>query len=496
MSNSIISEDKNVYKLFLFSFLIAVITYGFSLINFTISIDNEMPILSDYGLDLGRWGHNLILYHLFGGHLQYFTLILSLLLFSIAAVQISKLFKFKGFSAYVFCGLFITFPQLSYQVVFGMMAVIASLSVLLSAFSIYLFLKGFETKSLSKKIALFLAVAIILMFTLSMYQAFIFISITLYVILFFQNTFEDSFKISLEIKKTLFFGLVVLLSGLLYYISVKIICPLQKGGYIDSFISGESDNQLLNFCSIWLKNLVGSFYYGSTTFSIATLASIILFVRFFIEKKHLLFRFVTLFFIILIPFVLSSVITNGYHPPRIYLTSNLVFAFLIVFTINYLNISSLKTIKTIIFLILIIHIYFVTNLFYSANKIYKHDRKIAEKIDSIIQINYPTFFTTKKSIYFYGYFPYDYHQKFRLEKSEIFGGSFYCWDNGNNYRIINFFKAADVAEYTMITKENFDAVKDSIPSMPIWPNPESVKMINNTVIVKLGNDKGMPLYFE
>ncbi len=55
---------------------------------------------------------------------------------------------------------------------------------------------------------------------------------------------------------------------------------------------------------------------------------------------------------------------------------------------------------------------------------------------------------------------------------------------------------ADIAEYSMITKDKFDLVKDSITKMPVWPNPESVKMINNTVIIKLGNNKGMPLYFE
>ncbi len=496
MTQSQKNHSKSIYKLFIFSFFLALITYGFSLTNFTVSIDNEMPILPDYGLDLGRWGHNLILYHLFGGHLQYFTLVLSLFLFSVAAVQISKLFKFSGYAAYWFCGLFVTFPQLSYQLVFGMMSVIAALGVLLSSLAVYLFVKSFEIKSLPKKIFLFLIVSLLLMFTLAMYQAFIFIPATLYLILFFQSSFEDTFKISLEIKKTLLFGVVIIVSGVLYYLSVKIICPLQQGGYIESFVSGESENQFMKFYSIWKDNLLGSFYYGAKTFSIVTLASIVLIIRFIIDRKHFLIRILTLFAILLIPFLLSLVITNGYHPPRLYLTSNLVFAFLIVFTINHLNLSSFNSVKTVIVLIIIINVYFVTNLFYSANKIYKHDRKIAEKIDSTIQIKYPNFINTEKSIYFYGFFPYEYHQKFRLEKSEIFGGSFYCWDNGNNYRIINFFKVADIAEYSMITKDNFDLVIDSIAKMPVWPNPESVKMINNTVIVKLGNNKGMPLYFE
>ena len=67
--------------------------------------------------------------------------------------------------------------------------------------------------------------------------------------------------------------------------------------------------------------------------------------------------------------------------------------------------------KIIVVFTVFTNIYFVTNLFYSANKIYKHDKKIAEKIDAIIQNKYPNFFTTEKFIYFYGYFPYEYHEK-------------------------------------------------------------------------------------
>jgi hypothetical protein len=497
MSSPTILTGENPYKLFVFSFLLAIITYGFALTNFTLTVDNEIPILPNYGLDLGRWGHNLILYHLLGGHFQYFSLILSLFLYSVSAVKISNLFKFNNYAAYFFCALFITFPQISYQVVFGMMSVIAGLGVLLSTICVELFLKTIEEKSFFKRIMLFSLIGVILMFNLSLYQAFILIPVVLYLILFFQKIFEENFNLNFEIKKGLLLFLIIIISGILYYLSVKIICPIQQGGYIDSFVNGGSaDNQFLNFCSIWLKNLVGNFYYGSFTFIIATLASISLFVMFFIKKENTFIRFLTLLVILLMPFLMSSIITNGYHPPRLYLTSNIVFAFIIVFTLNYFKLNLFNITKVGITLILITHFYFVSHLFYSANKIYKHDKKIAEKIDYIIQNKYPNFSSTEKQIYFYGSFHYDYHQKFRLKNSEIFGGSIYSWDNGSNYRIINFFKEADVAEYNMITKEKFDLAKDSISKMPIWPNPESIKIINEAVIVKLGGEKGSPLYFE
>jgi len=498
MSNLSSSESKRFFKLFLFTFSLALLTYGFALTNYTLSIDNEIPIFPDYGLDLGRWGQNLIRYHLFKGHLQYFSLVLSLLLFSVSATRLTKIFKFNDFTAYCFCGLFITFPQISYQVVFGMMADIAGFGVLLSVISIELFLKGLDEKSSLKKIIFFSLVSLILMFTLSIYQAFILVPTAIYIILFFQSTFDKTFKLNFQIKNSLLFLGLVLISLVLYYFSVKLICPpIQDGGYLTSFVSGGSDNRFLNFCSIWFKNLVGGFYYGERTFILVLVLSLCLFVRFFIEKKLILIRFLLLFTLLLMPFLISFIITGGYHPPRLYVATNLVFAFVIVFVVNHFKLSS-YTITTIAFVLIgLTNFYFVTNLFYTANKIFKHDKKIAEKIDYTIQTKYPSFSTSEKDVYFFGYFPYEYHQKFRLQDSEVFGGSIFNWDNGNNYRMINFFREADVAEYRMIdTKEKLNSIKDSINKMPVWPDYESVKMFNNIVVVKLGKDKGAPLYFE
>jgi hypothetical protein len=105
IQNKIFQHD---FKLYIFTILLSIISYGFALSNFTLSVDNEIPILADFGMNLGRWGQNLIRFHLFKGHLEYFTLLLGLFLFSVTAVRLSKLFNFNEVSAFLFCGLFIT----------------------------------------------------------------------------------------------------------------------------------------------------------------------------------------------------------------------------------------------------------------------------------------------------------------------------------------------------------------------------------------------------
>lgn len=498
MTTFLIKDEQKV-KIFLYTFLLSIVAFGFALSNNTLSVDNEIPIIPNFGLDTGRWGQNLVRYHIFKGHIHYFTLLLGLFFFSLSAVRLTSLFRFKGFSAYIFCGLFITFPQIAYELVFRMMADIAGLGMFLSIISLELFIKGLNTNRTIQKIG-FLSVGVLTMaFTLSMYQAFIMVIPSICVILFFQSTFEDSFNLKSELKKLLLYGILVMLSLVFYYISVKIICPpIQDSSYLSSFLAGESNNHFGNIVSIWFKNITGGLYYGGKLFIVALIFSILLFVRFFINKKNSWLRIISLLLLLLVPFLMSFGITNGYHPPRLYVANNIAFSFVIVFSLSFFKINSLTITKAGLILIVLTNIYFITNLFHTADKIYRHDRRIAEKMDNVIQAKYPEFYTTEKNIYFYGYFPYEYHQKFRLKNSEIFGGSIFNWGNSaDNYRIVSFFKDAYIAEYKMIdTKEKLDLVKDSINKMPIWPNNESIKMINGIVVVKLGNDKGTNLYFE
>lgn len=498
MNNLLNKGFEKDIKMYFFTFFLSLVAYGFALSNYTLSVDNEIPILSDFALDMGRWGQNLIRYHLFNGHLQYFTLILGLFFFSVSAVRLSKLFKFENIYAYFFCGLFITIPQISYQVVFYMMSDIAGLGVLLSVISVEIFIKNIENSSKIKLFFYLLLASLIIMFATSMYQILILFPVTIYVIHFFQKLHNEDFNQKKEIKNLFVFAGLILFSIVLYSISVKIICPpIKDSGYLLSFTSGNSNNMISMFFDIWINNLKGGFYYGEKLFIIVPLISVILLIRFFIEKKYFILKLLVLFFLILSPFLVSLFISNGYHPPRIYVTTGIIFAFLIVFFIKSFNINKYNYItSTFISLIIICNIYFITNLFYTCNKIYLYDKRNSEKMYDLILKKYPNFETTEKVVYFYGFFDFEYHQKFRLDKSEIFGGSIFHWGEADNYRVNNFFKLSNIGDFNMINKEQYDSVKDSIRNMAVWPNEESIKMINGVVIVKLGDKKGAKLYFE
>jgi len=490
------SEEKSLsYKLFGFTFLLSIITYGYTLTNHSLSIDSETPIDSNFSLLLGRWGTNFIRYHVFNGHLSYFTLLLGLFFLALTAIEISKLLNFKGYNSYFFCALFVTFPQLSYQFVFNMQADIIPLGFFIAVIAVkYFFIAVDDFKNIKNK-ALFVISAFLIMFVIALYQALILIPIVLFLILFLNKTFLKDFQFKKHISVIFYFGLLMIFSVIFYYISVKIICPPVESGYLISYLSGENTNMLTDGFNIWIDNLKGVWYYGEKTFFVATILGLFLVIKFMILKSNFLLRFIILIALFIIPFGFSFFINNGYHPPRIYITSGLVFSYIIVYCLSLLN--NINISKIVVTTLSIIHIFFITNLFLSNHKILNHDIEIAKKIDFKIKNKYPAFDENIDYVYFYGFLPYEHHSKLRIDKSEAFGGSHFSWDNGDNFRIINFFKCNDVAHYKMIdNKETYLNIKDSIKNLPIWPNNESIKKINNVIVVKLGNEKGAKLFVE
>lgn len=482
-------------KLVFFSICISFLTYGFGLTNYSLSIDSETPVYSDFSMGLGRWGTNLVRYHIFEGHTPYFTLLLGLLLMSLTATELVKIFKLEGIKSYLFCALFLTIPQLSYQLIFTMQADAVPLGFLVSVYAVHLFLKSTNDVLNLKSICYFIVAALLLMFVIAIYQALIIIPIVIYTILIFQNTYLVDFKYLEALKKAALFGGLLLLSGGLYIISVKIICPTGQGGFLSTYASGESNNRFHDFFTLWIDQLKGKLYYGNKTTVFLLIASLIGTVIIIKEKKHVLLRLLLLLLLLIIPYSLSFFITNGYHPPRLYLTLGIVFGFLITQFLGYLKYE--KIIVVICSIICIWNVYFITQLFYSNYKIFNHDKEIARRINSAIIDKYPSFDSNSDYVYFYGGLPYQEHEKFRLPDSEVFGGSLFSWDNGNNYRIVNLFSFNDIANYKMINdKETFLKIKDSISSMPLWPSRESVKMVDNVMIIRLGQEKGSPLPSE
>ncbi len=481
----------NEYSLYVFSFFISILTYGFALTNYSLTVDSESPAFPDYSMSLGRWGTNLIRYRIFEGHLPYFTLLLGLLFLSLSAVELTKIFRLKNIYSFIFCALFLSVPQHAYQLAFTMQADAVPIGFYCSILGVHLFISNISNLKEINSVIKLLFSCLLITFTIAIYQALVFIPVITYLVFIFININEKTFVFKYELKRLLCFILLMVISLILYYLSVKLFCPPIEDGYLSSYTAGGDNNRFVDFYNLWIDNIRGDFYYGDKTFLFASISSLFLIVSFAIEKKNFFIKLLCLLTLLITPFFISFFITNGSNPPRLYVSSTIIFGFLITYLIMKINISYIKQYLFIIILLVCSNIYLITNLFYSNYKIFNHDVTIAKKIETTIQNKYPDFDSNTDYVYFYGALPESNYEKLKLPNSEVFGGSLFAWDGGNNWRIINFFRFNDIAYFRFLDdKRSFDLIKDSIPAMPQWPSSESVKKINNVVVVKIGSTPG------
>ncbi|HQW68803.1 MAG TPA: glucosyltransferase domain-containing protein [Flavobacterium sp.] len=480
------------FLLYVFSIFIAFVTYGFALTNFTLTIDSESPIYPHSSLELGRWGTNLVRYHLMNGLYPFFTLLFGLVFLALTAVEVTKILNLKGIFSFLFCLLFLSFPQHAYQLVFTMQADAIPLGYFFGTLGVAFYLKESNTKIL--KIINFILSVIFIVFAIATYQILVYIPVVLYIIYFFTQIDKPDSNIKQEFKKAFIFIGLLLISVLTYILSVKLFIKSANSTYLEGYASGNSDNPFVAFYNLLVDNIYGKFYYGEKPFLIVTLCVLFCFVYFIKYKTNTLLKISLFLALLIVPFTMSFFIRNGYHPPRLYVGSTLTFAFIIVFVLQKIPKQFYNQTLLLGVLLYLWNVFYVTNLFYTQNKIYKHDLEIAKDIKQKIN-QFEDFNPDSDYVYFYGSLPESNHIKLALPSSEVFGGSLFRWGEGDNWRMINFFRFEDIAYYRFMDDQaSFNKVKDKFLAMPVYPQKGSIQKIENVVIVKLSQQKGFARY--
>lgn len=486
------SETQNKqFFLYVFSILVVFVAYGFALTNFSLSVDSESPIYPHSSLELGRWGTNLVRYHLMNGLYPFFTLLFGLIFLALTAVEVTKILNIKGVFSFIFCLLFLSFPQHAYQLVFTMQADAIPLGYFLGTLGVGFYLK--ETKTKIWKIINFILTIVFFVFAIATYQILIFIPVMLYLIYFFTQIDKPEISIKQEFKKAFVFCGLLLISVIIYLLSIKLFIKTSSSSYLEGYASGNLDNPFVAFYNLLVDNLYGNFYYGEKPFILTTFCVLISIIYFIRNKTNTLLKVLIFLGLLIIPFSMSFFIRNGYHPPRLYVGSTLAFAFIIIFVLQKIPKRFYNQMLFVGVMMYLWNVFFVTNLFYSQNKIFKHDLEIAKDIKQKIN-QFEDFNPDTDYVYFYGSLPESNHIKLALPNSEVFAGSIFRWGE-DNWRMINFFRFNDIAYYRFMDDEtSYNRVKDKFSTMPIYPLKGSIQKIENVVVVRLSQKKGTPRY--
>ncbi|MCJ7695317.1 MAG: glucosyltransferase domain-containing protein [Anaerolineaceae bacterium] len=186
------------------------------------------------------------------------------------------------------------------------------------------------------------------------------------------------------------------------------------------------------------------------------------------------------------PFV-GGFFMQGNYAVRFLLAYPLVIAAVVMLGLS----SSYRFLRIIIGFLAIITLFrfaITDNRLFAANHlVLQADRLVAsnltiriadakEKAESLEEIKY---------LEFAGYL--DYPETKLIPEIDTFGGSFFFWDGGSNSRIIYFLRTLGIMDYEVLPgAQRLEAVP-LMQTMPVWPVPDSVKVVGDVVLIKFGD---------
>jgi hypothetical protein len=74
-----------------------------------------------------------------------------------------------------------------------------------------------------------------------------------------------------------------------------------------------------------------------------------------------------------------------------------------------------------------------------------------------------------------------------IPKLETFGASFFEWDAGSSYRIAVFLETLGLPRLELLTLDQRAQMVSIVDLMSVWPHKDSIKIVNETVLVKFGD---------
>lgn len=486
----------------IYSFIIAIICYGYELFNFSLSIDEEVVTFLrasefyDWVCD-GRWGTYLTnLFFARSSVIPYFPTLISILSIAVSGFLYINNETEDLPTRIVFCTIFITYPLHSYYLAFNMLSVSLGFGLILSVLSFIIIKEALtESKINYWKSALSIAA---LLFSISIYQGTITIFVLLTVThLFFESIKNESFTLKILLKKAAPFLLVFIIS-LIGYKLIDIVFKhifeekIQGRNYIENFKNwGKLPVKTIIYSVIGNTILYFTdriFYGGYAIYSIFIIVPFILF-QIIRRIKKFAGRILTIFLLIamvMTPFLIMYIF-GTFIPPRSMLA--LPFMIAILWFILYRNISEKfkKIVLGVTFIVLIGNTYCTTRLFYSAYTSWQADRDMANRIiERIYSLELPVE-NEKIPIAFIGKYQFEENQLF-MKTKDVFGASFFEWDNGNPYRMNLIFNTVGENHFQVVIPNENNGLIEKSMDMPDWPYKGSVVYRDGVVVVKLSEE--------
>ncbi|MFP8445932.1 glucosyltransferase domain-containing protein [Citrobacter braakii] len=472
----------------------AVIVYGYSLFNFTMSIDNEFTDLFAQKISIGRWGGAFLKETILPSpYSPYFTHLIFCVFLCLSAILVSKLLKFNEFYSGVFSVLCVSFPSFFYQADFAMQSDAVSIGMFLGVVSAALIISALENKSDSLCFwsKLFFSV-IFYCLSISVYQSIVTTAIGVVLLFYSKSYFENNRCLNAKKIGFLIFWSVLAIvcySGLTKFFQFYFNVPASS--YLLNQVGWLSSGWDVNIAIIYNKIvslLLGFNYYGESLFFVSSLSFFVFLAVLIYKKKGMVSVLISIasFFS---PFFLVFILASDL-PPRSFTFQSFVYAYFICVIASYFN--SQKHMRNIAIAYCVISVWsggFVySKLMFSDYMSWQADKLLASQIVSEIRNSVPEYKDGITPVYFHG--SLNRVNIWKPKNSDAFGGSFFQWDGGNNLRIREFMRVNMIANISSPTKSKALSLSSVIKTKPSWPEKASVFIADGIVVVKLGDHYG------
>ncbi|WP_072052738.1 glucosyltransferase domain-containing protein [Pantoea anthophila] len=482
MKTNVTIKINTFFISFLTSLLVLLITYGFELTHFTLSIDEEFSNNIAHTISMGRWGHALLKSTILPEpFVPFYTELLSLVILAFSCSVISHILSLDSQHSIFFSILYSSLPQFGYQLQFSNQSDTLAIAVLLSSVSTYLILK--EKGVLMN----FIAPVITLTLATSIYQSIIFLPVS--IIASYACYMIINKEHELTLKRVIINPFIVLiLSAITYSLLTKII---------QWYFGKSSESYFLNMvgwihqpADVTIKSVLifivdyFSFNapYGLNIYTISLLSLLIAFTT--TGRNRLLFL-LSATAMILSPFLMNMVI-GGILPARA--MNCLAVSFAVSGAILFSQHSGKKILWIIPLFSLLYGTASSSRLFYTDYLSYNQDYNVSSFIANDIYRYLDTPSGSPVRVYFYGALKTDSVDK--PSNPDMFGSSFLNWDAGNSARISAFMNATAIAKIVPASFAEVNSEIKKINSAPLWPSKGSIFTVNNVVVVKLGQAPG------
>lgn len=473
------------YKtIILITFFAGIVVNAVDVFTIKYSIDSEVYAIKDSPqiyFDTQRYGSWLLYYILPFARYHILSQLIGIFALTLSALLTISRHNISNNAKLLFMLLFVTYPNFSFLQYFYFQSAYNFIGLLFTVIAYRLIEKN--------NIIAYIFAVILLFIGISSYQsnAAIFLSVMMInIVLDFIK--DRSIK---KILKNIIINIILLLIVLIvYYILVKLI-NTHFNSYHSNFIRYDN-NYFDNISSIftYIYRILIS-YHDNAKHTANIVVSIIMVISLiYLLLKHYKDNYYIIFIFIVISCVLSffsmNIALGGLIPVRAELSLAFYPAFILLL-IYALNKNKKIHLLVIILSIFIVgyHTTYIVKYQTSYYMAYKQDEATALNLIDKIYNKYPDIYNGKYKINFIG--KLDKQNKHPLiSGKDVFNASFFVVNNGKSGRMLAFMKLFGFPMDVTLGKIT-DEMKKEIKKMPSYPNNESIKLIDNTVIVKLSD---------